>query len=309
MSGSVGRGVGRRPAVIAVLVAVLVAGAATAYAVISSIDRPATVTRPAERLDPPGAAGTSLVFGGTGSGDVDRVKIPFTAGTRANVGATDFTIELWLRGDRAGNTATRCTTDDAGWIEGNIVVDRDVYGPGDRGDFGLSLASGRVAWGASLGGAGATVCGATDVLDGRWHHVAVTRSAATGALAIWVDGRLDASIPASPATGDVSYRVGRSTSWPASDPYLVLGAEKHDAGPAYPSFAGAIDDLRISTGVRYTSAFGVPSAPHPLDASTAALYRFDEPSGTTVVDAVGTADGELQVGANGPTRSVDTPFG
>ena len=28
-------------------------------------------------------------------------------------------------------------------------------------------------------------------------------------------------------------------------PYLVLGAEKHDAGPSYPSFFGFLDELRI----------------------------------------------------------------
>lgn len=299
----------RRRVVFLSVAGAVVALGAGALAVITSIDRPATVGVPAERVDPPGDAGTSIVFGGTGAGDVDRVKIPIGAGTRVNVGATGFTIELWIKGRRADNTATRCTTGDSGWIDGNIVVDRDVYGPGDRGDFGVSLANGRIAWGASLGGAGATVCGATDVLDGRWHHVAVTRTAANGALAVWVDGRLDASTATSPATGDISYRAGRATSWPASDPYLVFGAEKHDAGPAYPSFTGSIDDVRVSTTVRYTAAFDAPTEPHPLDGATAALYRFDEPSGTTVVDAAGTSDGVMRIGASGPTRSSDTPFG
>lgn len=299
----------RRPVVLLAVVGAVVAVGASAFAVITAIDRPATVGAPAERVDPPGDAGTSIVFGGTGSGDVDRVKIPIDAGTGVNVGATGFTIELWIKGRRADNTATRCATGDSGWIDGNIVVDRDVYGAGDRGDFGLSLANGRVAWGASRGGAGATVCGSTDVLDGRWHHVAVTRTAANGALAVWVDGRLDASTPSSPATGDISYRVGRATSWPASDPYLVFGAEKHDAGPAYPSFTGSIDDVRVSTTVRYAAAFDAPTEPHALDGATAALYRFDEPSGTTVVDAAGTSDGVMKIGTGGPTRSADTPFG
>ena len=291
---------------VAASVATVLVAAGTVGAVIARIDRPARVDVPAVRLVE--RAGTALRFGGTGAGGVDRVTIALTSSTTADVGATDFTIELWVRGRRADNPSTTCSPGDAGWIAGHIVVDRDVYGPGDLGDFGMSLAGGRVAWGVSRGAAGATVCAATDVLDGAWHHVAVTRRAADGALAVWVDGRLDASVPASPATGDVSYRVGRSTPWPA-DPYLVLGAEKHDAGPEYPSFRGDIDDLRISTVVRYSAPFSPPKRPHAIDAATAALYRFDEPGGTAVVDAGGTSPGVLRVGPGGPTRIDETPFG
>lgn len=287
----------------------LVLGGGTVWAVLDTIDRPATVDTPAVRVTTPVIAGTSLRFGGAGTGDLDRVKIALTAASRVNVGATDFTVELWVRGRRSDNASTTCAPGDAGWIEGNIVVDRDVYGAGDRGDFGMSLAAGRVAWGVSSGAAGATLCGVTDVLDGEWHHVAVTRTAVSGALVIWVDGRLDASVPASPATGDVSYRVGRATAWPGSDPFLVVGAEKHDAGPAYPSFNGSIDDLRVSTTVRYTARFTPPTRPHVVDADTAALYGFDEPAGATVDDAVGTSDGVLRVGPTGPRRERDTPFG
>ena len=71
----------RRRVAVTVLVGTIVALGASAFAVITAIDRPATVGRPAQRVDPPGVAGTSIVFGGTGSGDVDRVKIPLAAGT------------------------------------------------------------------------------------------------------------------------------------------------------------------------------------------------------------------------------------
>lgn len=273
-----------------------------------AIDRPATATRQAER----GLRGAnrSLRFYGTGSGDIDRVKIPLTSATPVNVGATDLTIEFWIKGSRTDNTATGCGTGDAAWINGNIVLDRDVYGSGDRGDFGIALFGGRIAFGASRGGSGATVCGTRDVLDGRWHHVAVTRRAATGGLRIWVDGSLDGDRPSSPATGDIGYRIGRATSWPGSDPFVVLGAEKHDAGPEYPSFSGWLDDLRISTTVRYASRFDRPVAPLVVDSATAASYRFDETSGTVVVDAVGRSNGVLRVGGPnlGPHRSDDHPF-
>src|SRR5688572_28426947 len=57
------------------------------------------------------ASGFSLSFNGTGSGDVDRVKIrvddPATTlpGGPADVGAGDFTIEFWIKGTAANNPA------------------------------------------------------------------------------------------------------------------------------------------------------------------------------------------------------------
>ena len=84
-----------------------------------------------------------------------------------------------------------CSTANDAWINGHVVIDRDVYGGGDRGDFGISLLDGRVVFGASKGSAGATICGATNVLDGAWHHVAVTRRASDGRMQLWVDGALD----------------------------------------------------------------------------------------------------------------------
>jgi hypothetical protein len=298
------------PRFVAVVGAVLIAAGGVAYAIVS-IDRPATVTQPAVRVTTPTVGGTSVRFSGTGTNDVDRIKIALDPARPVDVGVGDFTIELWIKGELADNPAAGCSTGDAAWITGHVVVDRDVYGDGDRGDFGVSLLGGRVAWGVSRGGAGATVCGSQLVLDGQWHHVAVTRAAATGRLQVWIDGQLDGEVPTSPATGDVSYRDGRPTSWPDSDPFLVFGAEKHDAGAQYPSFAGLIDDVRVSTVVRYTAAFSRPTAPHPVDSDTAALYRFDEAGGTAVVDELGTSPGEMRVGgpAAAPTRSADVPFG
>jgi hypothetical protein len=249
---------------------------------------------------------------GAGSGGIDRVRIPLTSGATArpvDIGAGDITIELWLRGTLAENTASGCSTANDAWITGNVVVDRDVYGAGDHGDWGISLFDGRVAFGASRGSSGATVCGSTNVLDGAWHHVAVTRRESDGRLQIWVDGALDGTVATSPATGDISYREGRSTTWPA-DPFLVLGAEKHDAGAAYPSFSGWIDEVRLSTVRRYTAPFTRPTGPFVLDAATAALYHCDEGTGTVVGDARGSSPGELRLGGTpvGPVWSADEPW-
>src|SRR5690606_27265927 len=142
-----------------------------------------------------------------------------------------------------------CTPGGDNWINGNILIDRDVFGGGDAGDYGVSLfgTGGRLAFGVAVGDTGNTICGTRNVADGAWHHIAVTRDASSGTLRLYVDGALDAE--GSGPLGDVAHRDGRATAWPDSDPFLVLGAEKHDAGAAYPSYRGWLDELRVTSGV------------------------------------------------------------
>jgi hypothetical protein len=156
------------------------------------------------------------------------------------------------------------------------------------------------------------------VLDGQWHHIALQRRRADGWMWLYVDGVLEAEVDG--PDGDVSYPddgvPGDYCGGPCdnSDPFIVIGAEKHDAGPAYPSFAGWFDELRLSTTLRYGSNFTPPTAPFSTDVDTAALYHFDEGSGTVAADSSGAAggpsNGELRVGGTptGPQWSTDTPF-
>ena len=259
-------------------------------------------------------AESSLRFYGNGvaAPTFDRMVVPLDAPARpVDVGAGDFTVELFLRAAAGSNTSlATCAAVNDSWIEGNIVVDRDVFGDGDFGDYGVSLMSGRLAFGVNNGSAGTTACGSTDVRDGFWHHVAATRRASDGLLQVFLDGTLEAQV--SGPTGNLSYRDGRSgMTW---DPYLVFGAEKHDAGAAYPSFSGWLDEIRISTVRRYTSPFTPPTSPFTTDAQTAALYHLNEGAGTNILDSSGTpggpSHGERRVGGSpsGPVWSTDSPF-
>ncbi|MBK8231726.1 MAG: T9SS type A sorting domain-containing protein [Candidatus Eisenbacteria bacterium] len=260
------------------------------------------------------SAQTSLRFHGNGSGDIDRVKIALDGPERpVDVGATDFTLEFWLRALAGENGAGACAPGNDNWIVGHVVIDRDIYGPGDLGDFGISLFESGLAFGAANQTSGTGICGSIAVDDGEWHHVAVTRRRSDGQLRLFVDGGLDAE--ADGPNGDLSYRNGRATSFPNSDPFLVLGAEKHDAGLEYPSFAGWLDELRVSTVLRYTGPFVRPTAPFVTDGSTAALYHFDEGTGTVLGDGSGApggpSDGVIRYGGApaGPEWSSDSPFG
>jgi hypothetical protein len=273
---------------------------------------------------PAGLAGArephSLRFFGNGDGDIDRVKIRIDDPTTsdeparpADVGARNFTIELWIRASAGNEAGPQACGQNLAWIYGNVVLDRDRYGQGRK--FGLSLAGGRVIFGVTNGsGRSETFCGTTDLRDGAWHHVAVQRRRSDGFVWVWVDGALEGS--GDGPDGNVSYPdaglpgsyCGGPCTW--SDPFLVIGAEKHDAGPEYPSFHGWVDELRISTSLRYRSPFSPRGRRFRLDRRTAALYRFDEGRGRTVHDAAGPSDGVLKVGGDprGPRWSSDSPF-
>lgn len=261
------------------------------------------------------STGYSLRFRGHGTNDIDRVKIKIDApAVPADVGG-NFTIEFWIKASIADNDRVACVAGGDNWINGNIIIDRDIYGNGDYGDFGISLANGRIAFGISRGVKKQTICGVTNVANSQWHHIAVTRNTVSGVMRIFVDGKLDRS--GIGPTGNISYRNGRATSYPNSDPYLVLGAEKHDAGSNYPSYNGYFDELRISKSIRYGVNFTRPASPFSADANTVALYHFDEgPVGActgTVLDSstAGTSDGQCKFGGTipkGPIYTTIVPF-
>lgn len=252
----------------------------------------------------------SLRFFGTGSGGIDRVEIAVDPQVPADVGAGDFTIDFWVRTSSLNFTwAATCSTGASGWRSGNVTIDRDRMSNSDYGDFGIAITRGGVAFGISKGATGAGLCGTANVIDGTWHHVAVTRVASSGAMALYIDGNPDGT--ATGPTGDISYHDGVTGA--PKDPFLVLGAEKHDSGAANPSFNGWMDELRLSTTVRYTAMFTPETAQYAApDADTAALYHFDEGDGATLGDARGMSPGSIKVGST-PTGTVPvwasaTPF-
>lgn len=258
----------------------------------------------------PSPATYALRFYGTGSGDIDRVKIPVVSATGTslpvNVGATDFTLEFWVRFVSGENVSGPCQEGEDTWIYGNIIIDRDIFGVPDYGDFGISLYGGRVAFGVHNGSYGHTICSTATLAPQQWHHVAVTRRT-NGEMRIFINGSLSRSA-AGPA-GSIAYRAGRTPGWP-NEPYLVIGAEKHDYDPTtYPSFSGWVDEVRISNMIRYTADFTPPQAPFVADSATVGLYHFDEGTGTVVLDSsTGASHGERRVGGpqQGPVYDAVT---
>lgn len=297
------------------------------------------------------ANGFAIHFTGAAGGDDDgRVKIQIDPHVPADVGA-DFTIEFWMKTDPAANTSASCQAGEDGWRYGNVILDRSlstVPAPGSgtgvlqtgtlqggsgqqttglgavaaagaaaQGSYGLSLSGGRIAFGVSTEHGSQTVCGLMDVADGRWHHIAATRRSGDGQLRVYVDGTESAQ--GHGPLGDVSYRNGRVSS-SSLDPFLVLGGAKPVIGGSplsqMPAFSGWIDDLRISTRVRYFAPFDRPVLPFAPDADTALLYHFDEgpagPCTSAVLDGSGnSAHGSCRAGGGivpGPVYETDSPF-
>ena len=150
-----------------------------------------------------------------------------------------------------------------------------------------------------------TLCGSTNIVDDAWHHVALQRRASDGQLWIWIDGELDAS--ADGPDGDISYpddgvpmdvcpELDGVCDY--SDPFLVFGAEKH--GYADISYTGLMDEIRISSTLRYTDSFTPPRAEHITDADTVAIYHLNETGGETVRDDSGNDQHATAVYAGDP---------
>jgi hypothetical protein len=264
------------------------------------------------------AAQTSLrYYGGFATNQRDRVKIQVEPpGPPVDVGATDFTVELFLR-TASGNDLSlpACGVDTYSWINANIFLDRNRYGLGS--DYGLALGAGRVMFGVrGRDGSQATICGSRDLRDGQWHHVAVQRRS-DGWMQVFVDGVREAE--GNGPDGDISFPdngpIGTGCGGPCtqSDPYLVIGTEKHDQAFG---FSGWIDELRVSTTMRYAGSFTPTMVPFTPGSNTVALYHFDEGSGDVIVDST---PGSLSpgvrffgpggTGVSGPTWETDSPFG
>lgn len=281
----------------------------------------------------------SIRFYGTGPNwmapYIDRIRVNVDAGTGstfpANVGAGDFTIEMFLYA-LSGNDAAAITAGaNNNWINGNIICDRDRFSQNNA--FGMSLGAGIPAFGVTDSAATQrTIVGTTDIRN-AWYHVAFVRDISLSTTEIFVglpgqtgnreatsalagNGSLeypDDSTPnslcgTSPTADGEPFTVACTDS----DPYMVFGAEKHDAGAAFPSYFGYMTEVRVSDSVRYSGAtYSAPGSRFTPDGNTVWLGHFNEPSGTTVFDSTGNArNGAMEVGgpSSGPTRSTFSPF-
>jgi hypothetical protein len=138
----------------------------------------------------------------------------------------DFTITLWLKTSQAGPNQT-------GWVTGPRILDADV--PGLALDFGLSLSLDKLAFGvgdpADLMRDQTSMKSVRGVVDGEWHHIAITRSGDTGMRQIFIDGVLDSQLVALP--GDLVL------------PALIKVGQLVPTVPPSPPLRARLSDLRF----------------------------------------------------------------
>jgi hypothetical protein len=158
----------------------------------------------------------SMYFDGTG----DSLLIP--ASKNFAFGTGDFTVEFWMRSTDTDFNLIGLTTAAAGnW---NLVMaGSSLYWQSQHATTNLYNRSG------------------TSILDGNWHHIAITRASGTNRM--FFDGVLQGSV-----TSD-------STNYTAPN-NMQIGTSS-----TYGDFSGYLDDLRITKGyARYTSNFTPPAA-------------------------------------------------
>jgi regulation of enolase protein 1 (concanavalin A-like superfamily) len=157
----------------------------------------------------------------TVAGKVDSSALNFTGGDNScveipNPLGNDFSISFWM------NTAATAGTGQ--WWAGEGLVDGEV--PGSTNDFGVALIGSNVGFG--VGNPDFTITATNVVNDGQWHHIVATRTSATGAMQLYVDGGLRAT--GTGATGTHSTPVS-----------LRIG----DLQSGYDYFPGSIDEVRL----------------------------------------------------------------
>lgn len=246
---------------------------------------------------PPSISAGSLVFTGVIDESTDRLNIQ-AEGTTVDVGAGEFTIELWLRPDATGNGAgsgTCATGSGYRFPETDIFMDRDNLC--SVRDFGAGLSAGRVCFSIENAAGSFSVVGSTDITNDQWHHVAMQYRASDGLIELYVDGDREASSDG--PNGTISLPACAS----GHEELLVFGTEKH--GFDVSGYEGAMSSIHIWEELRYSGlTYTVPTAP-----IAGALHRYlmDENTGTQVGDSAGSVDGMIAAGGV-PAWSTDNPF-
>lgn len=171
---------------------------------------------------------SSILFDGTGDYAYCSSSSDFDFGTG------DFTIEFWMRSSQSSGSYTGMISVGSGSATGNWMIQN------------RTTTADCAFWWYDISG-WKSVSTNTNVNDGNWHHIAVTRSG--DSVRIFQDGTLKNT-----TTGASAHSIGNGSAG------LNIGRDQYDNG----YYNGWLDDLRVTKGVaRYTASFTAPTAPFP----------------------------------------------
>ncbi|HVV00282.1 MAG TPA: LamG-like jellyroll fold domain-containing protein, partial [Verrucomicrobiae bacterium] len=151
----------------------------------------------------------------------------------STLGATNFTVECWFR--RIG-TGTPGAGTGGGGVGGTPIVSKgrgESENPGKNCNYYLAYTSGNklTADFEEVTGPNHPITGTLVISSNVWHHAALTYNGTN--LTLYLDGALDATIPAS---GIPDY---------TSIQHAGIGTSMNSAGTPSGFFAGNIDEVRI----------------------------------------------------------------
>jgi hypothetical protein len=237
-------------------------------------------------LAPPDLGG-DLGFDLTAPHDLaDPCGVLRLSGGSANAPARDavynpagaFSVEAWVYPDATGTPPTS-----------QNLVGHWGLGSASTGSWALYLAGMKPSLGitcdGTLTGNFQSVTAANALPQRQWHHVAGTFNPASQLGRVWVDGVIAGS-------GPITCSAAHATT---GIPLQLAYNDPEGGG----SFLGELDEVRLSSGLRYSAPF-TPAARVASDATTLALYHFDAP------ESVGTscADSSSQMNASALSGSA-----
>ncbi len=137
--------------------------------------------------------------------------------------STDFSAEFWF--NSTGGTGTS-----SNWYSGAALIDNTASTTRSaQADWGVSLRSdGKIVAGVGGGTDVSVVSSSGGYNDGTWHHVVFTRTAASGAMVLYVDGAQAAT-----GTGATSARTAVGS--------ITFGRSQ----PGANGFAGYLDEVAL----------------------------------------------------------------
>ncbi len=161
-----------------------------------------------------------------------------------------FTLETWVRAERFASR-------------------QGVVAKTEGSEYGIFASSGRPQFSVHLAGEYVEVEGGA-LEAGRWHHVAGVFDGAE--VRLYVDGQLSA-------------RAAGSGARTPNELPLVIGGDVSRDGGANSLLEGALDEVRLSRGARYTGERFTPARRHTADGETLLLLQNDGALGPWVFDS------------------------
>ena len=195
-------------------------------------------------------------------------------------GTNDFTIEFWFRPEsRATNFAT--------------ILQNRQYGSGaiqftDRHNYNTSKLQ---VWVVNYQGADPMFLSTTNISNGTWYHVALTRSG--NSWRFFLNGTQEGSTVT--YSGDAT--AGISDYW---------GIGNDRVNTSVTQYNGWVDEVRVSNSARYTANFTPATTPFVNDSNTLLLLHMDGTDASTYFEDDNGVRAKIGLIQNSSTAVIST---